>query len=59
MNESNETEIISIAQPLGSLMLLGQKKENVSEPDSSESEDGEQVENKNQCHQLKQSNCCC
>ncbi len=34
MDESNETEIISKAQLLGSLVLLGQKKENVSEPDS-------------------------
>ncbi len=47
MDESNETEIISIAQLLGSMILLGQNKENVSEPDvaeSDESEDGEQVE---------------
>ncbi len=47
MDESNETEIIFIAQPLGRLILLGQNKESVSEPDvaeSDESEAGEQVE---------------
>ncbi len=43
MDASNETEIISIAQLMGSMILLGQNKENVSEPDdavSDESEDG-------------------
>ncbi len=47
MDESNEIEIISIAQLLGSRILLGQKKENVSEPDvaeSVESENGEKLE---------------
>ncbi len=43
MDESNETEIIFEAQLSGSLILLGQMKENVSEPVSDESE-GEQVE---------------
>ncbi len=33
MDESNKTAITSIAQLLGSLILLGKKKDNVSEPD--------------------------
>ncbi len=40
MDESNETEIISIAQLIGKPDFIG-KKENVSEPNSDESEDGE------------------
>ncbi len=54
MDESNETEIISIAQLLGSLILLERKKRCQSQIQMNQKMVNK-WKNKNQCHQLKQS----